>query len=737
MSFNSENRSVPQRIDYKVEGLDCVEEVTILKREVGNRPGVIEMDFDVLNARMSVEYDAERVSPADIVAAVSATGMKAIPWESRGKLEPTSFWQRHGRLIMAVLSGGLLVAGFLSHWLLHGSIVDAFAEGHDERHVFPLASILLYVGAVVTGAWFVVPKALLAGRRLRPDMNLLMVVAVTGALFIGEWFEGATVALLFAVSLLLEHWSVGRARRAIGALMDLSPTVARYICPEHGEVHEKPVEDVPVGATVLVRPGEKIPLDGVVLKGSSTVNQAPITGESMPISKKPGDEVYAGTINEDGAMEFRSTKSASDTTLARIIQMVEKAQSRRAPAQQWVDRFARYYTPIMMALAAAIVLIPPLALSLDWSDWIYRGLVILVIACPCALVISTPVSVVSALTASARNGVLVKGGMYMEAAGRLRALAVDKTGTLTYGHPEVQQVIPLNDHTPGELLERAAALEANSEHPLARAILRTARSEGIGIPPAEDFQAIPGKGAQGRVYGRLFWIGSHRMMHDKVQETPEVHAKADELEDAGHTVIAVGNDDHVCGLISVADGVREDAAESVRAIKDVGVQKIVMLTGDNEGTARAVAAATGVDEFRFELLPEDKVDAVQSLVREYGQVAMVGDGINDAPAMAVATFGIAMGAMGTDAALETADVALMSDDLTKLSWLIRHSRRTLGVIKVNIIFALGLKLLFIALTLLGVASLWMAIAADTGATLLVVSNSLRLLGTPQQRRGEP
>jgi len=729
---------MPQKIDYKVEGLDCSEEVAILRREVGRLSGILNMDFDVVSARMSVEYDPAAVSPGQIAAAVASTGMQAAPWSRQPGLQPVSFWRRHGRLIMACLSGALLVAGFLSHWFLHGSIADAFAEGPDERHVFPLSSMLLYVGAVVAGAWFVIPKALSAARRLGPDMNLLMVVAVTGALVIGQWFEGATVAFLFAVSLLLEHWSVGRARRAIGALMDLSPVVARYVSPLDGQVREEPVEDVPVGVTVLVRPGEKIPLDGVVTKGSSGVNQAPITGESMPVSKAPGDEIYAGTINEDGAMEFRSTKSAGDTTLARIIQMVEQAQSRRAPAQQWVDRFARYYTPAMMALAAAIAIVPPLALSLDWTDWLYRALVILVIACPCALVISTPVSIVSALTASARNGVLVKGGMYMEAAGRLGALAMDKTGTLTYGHPEVQQIIPLNGHTRRELLERAAAMEAQSEHPLARAILRLARAEDIDIVPAEDFRAIRGKGAAGRVFGRRFWIGSHRLMHDNGAETPEVHAKAEDLEAAGHTVIAVGNDDHICGLISVADGVRRRAAESVRAIKAVGVRKVVMLTGDNEGTARAVAAATGVDEFRSELLPEDKVAAVQSLVSEFGQVAMVGDGINDAPAMAAATFGIAMGAMGTDAALETADVALMSDDLTKLSWLIRHSRRTLGVIKANIVFALGLKLLFIVLTLFGLASLWMAIAADTGASLLVIFNGLRLLAngeSPSQAAG--
>ncbi len=716
-----------KRVDFKVQGLDCSEEIVILRREVGGLPGIRDLEFDVINARMTVEYDPQVVEPGRMVNAVDATGMKATPWASRLQEEPVSFWSRHGRLIMACLSGVLLLSGFLSHWIIHqGSFMDTFAGGHGQKHVFPLVSLLLYMMSTITGAWYVIPPALRSIRRLRPDMNFLMTVAVIGAMAIGEWFEAATVAFLFAVSLLLEHWSVDRARRAIGKLLDLSPPTARYQTVE-GDIQEVSVEDIPVGATVLVRPGERIPLDGVVAKGTSTINQAPITGESMPVTKDPGDEVYAGTINEDGAVEFKATRPAGDTTLARIIHMVEQAQSRRAHSEQWVDRFATFYTPIMMVLALGIAVLPPLLMGLNWSEWIYRGLVILVIACPCALVISTPVSIVSALTAAARQGVLIKGGVYLEAVSRLRALAVDKTGTLTYGRPEVQRTVPLNDHSETELLERAAALETSSEHPLARAILRKVKEQSVSIPSAENFQAIKGKGAEATIDGRTFWIGNHRFMHEKGQETEEVHVRALELENAGHTVVAIGNDSHVCGLISIADELRADMSTIVRKIKDSGVEVVIMLTGDNEGTARVIAEAAGVDEFRCELLPEDKVEAIGALVRKYRYVAMVGDGVNDAPAMAAATFGIAMGAMGTDAALETADIALMSDDLSKLPWLIRHSRRTLRIIKQNIAFALGLKLLFIILTLLGLASLWMAIAADTGATLLVVFNGLRLL----------
>jgi Zn2+/Cd2+-exporting ATPase len=716
-----------RRIEYRVQGLDCSEEVTILRREVGGKPGIIDLEFDVVNGRMSVEFDPDAISAPEIVGGGEryrhegfAVGI--APCSRRGSVLGTARSIGHDQRQRCVAAGGV-------HHPLGAARQPAgcFCR-HSPRRAHPAAT---GGSAVSRGCGLrrlvCVPQGLQAARRLRPDMNFLMIVAVIGAILIGELFEAATVSFLFALSLLLEHWSVERARNAIGALLDLTPPTARYFCGGHGGYHEKPVAEVPLGAIVQVRPGEKIPLDGEIVKGTSSINQAPITGESMPVFKQPGDEVYAGTINQEGVLEFRTTRAAGDTTLARIIHMVESAQSRRARSQQWVDRFSIYYTPSMIGLAIATTLLLPLLTAASWSEGIYRGLVILVIACPCALVISTPVSIVSALTAAARNGVLIKGGLYLEAAGQLRVLAMDKTGTLTRGQPEVRIMVPLNGHTEAELLTRAAALEATSEHPLARAILRKAREAGIEVIPAEYFQALPGKGGEGSIDGRTFWIGSHRLMHEKGQETPEIHARAEQMEDAGHTVIALGNDRHVCGLLSIADGLRENVPEILAELRKAGVGKVVMLTGDNEGTARAIAAEAGVDEYRCELLPEDKVEAIGRLVREYQHVAMVGDGVNDAPAMAAATFGIAMGAMGTDAALETADVALMADDLGKLPWLIRHSRRTLRNIQQNIGFALGLKLLFIILTMFGLATLWMAIAADTGVTLLVVFNSLRLL----------
>jgi Cd2+/Zn2+-exporting ATPase len=557
-------------------------------------------------------------------------------------------------------------------------------------------------------------------------MNLLMVVAVSGAAAIGEWFEAATVAFLFSVSLLLESWSVGRARRAIAALMNLAPPSAR-IRDEHGQEKEVPPAEVNAGTVFVVRPGEKIPLDGKIVKGASAVNQAPITGESIPVDKELGSDVFAGTINGDGVIEVESTKPADDTTLAKIVRMVGDAQSQRSPSEQWVEKFARYYTPAVMALGLLVLVIPPVLFGGSWSIWLYRSLILLVIACPCALVISTPVSIVAALASAAKNGVLIKGGLFVEVPARLKAIALDKTGTLTHGKPEVIDIVPLNQHSESELLERAAALESHSNHPLAQAIVRKTVEQNVSIPPADDFEIVQGKGAQGLVFGKLFWLGSHRYLEERGQVTPEVHEQLELLQKAGRSIVVIGNDEHVCGFVSLVDTVRAETAGILAQLHAEGIKDVAMLTGDNWGTARAIAKVVGIDSVYAELLPEHKVEIIEMLVKKYGQVAMVGDGVNDAPALARSSLGIAMGAVGSDAAIETADIALMSDDLSKLPWLIRHSKRTLSIIRQNITFSLGVKLLFVALTFLGFASLWTAIAADMGASILVIVNSLRLL----------
>ncbi len=715
-----------RRLSFHVDGLDCAEEVAILKRAVGPLVGGEgNLSFEVLSGKMTVRDSVSEVSIDEISEAVARTGMTARPWQpapSDGIQTTSSRWTRHGRAILCGLSGTLLLTAFATHAGLAGSLLAALAS---EKA--PLLTIGLYLAASIAGAWFILPKALYSARSLRPDMNLLMVVAVVGAVGIGEWFEAATVSFLFALALLLEKWSVSRARRAIGALMALSPDSARLVDPQSGRCREIQATDVLPGATVRIRAGDKVPLDGKILEGRSALDQSAITGESMPVEKKIGDEVFAGTMNTTGTIDVQVTRPSGDTTLARIIRLVAEAQARRSRSEQWVERFARIYTPSMMALAIGIALLPPLLAAGAWSLWFYRALVLLVIACPCALVISTPVSVVAGLAAAARAGVLVKGGNHLEAPAAFRAIAFDKTGTLTYGRPAVQKIIALNGHTEDEVLSRAAALELDSSHPLALAVLDEARRRGIQFDRATSVRSLPGRGAQGDVAGRRFWIGSHRLLEEQGAETPEIHQLALNLEDEGHSMVAVGNDGHVCGLIGVADAVRNGTIKTLQELRDLGVDHLVMLTGDNEGTATAVARSIGLAEFEAELLPEEKVAAVASLRKRYGSVAMIGDGVNDAPALATATTGIAMGAAGTDAAIETADIALMSDDLGKLPWLIRHSRQVLRVIRQNIFFALGVKAAFIALAAFGLATLWMAIAADMGASLLVVANGLRLL----------
>ena len=710
---------------FKVQGMCCAEEVAALRRELAGLTSVEDVSFDILRARMTVRFASSREDPDAVIAAVRKTGMTALPWSEEGEAAPPrSSWWKQPREMLTLASGLTVAAGFVVHAGLDGPRA-AIGEGAGV----PLVARGFYLLAVVAGVWMVAPKAWYAARRLRPDMNLLMTIAVAGAVGIGEWFEAATVAFLFALSLVLESWSVARARRAVAALMALTPPKARIVCPKDRCEELVGVASVEVGTTVIVKPGEKFPLDGTIRVGSTTADQSPITGESMPVSKSVGDAVYAGTINGMGAVEVVTTKAAADTTLARIVRMVGDAQSRRAPSEQWVDTFARYYTPSVMALAALVAVVPPLLWAGGWSYWFYQALVLLVIACPCALVISTPVSIVSGLTSAARRGVLVKGGLYLEAPAGVRAIAMDKTGTLTEGRPTVVRVVPLSGHTENELLGIAAAIEARSEHPLAHAIVRFAAGRGIRSNAADAYQAIQGKGATAVLAGQEVWIGSHRYLEERAQETPEKHQTLEDLAATGHSAVVIGNNHHVCGFIAIADQVRPQARDAVAALRNAGVEHIIMLTGDNRGTAQAIACQTGVDEVRAELLPEDKLRAVEELVSRHGRVAMVGDGVNDAPAMARATLGVAMGAVGTDAAIETADIALMGDDLSKLPWLIRHSRRTLAVIRQNIVLSLAVKAIFVVLTLAGHASLWAAIAADMGVSLLVVANAMRLLVT--------
>ncbi|HYL15870.1 MAG TPA: heavy metal translocating P-type ATPase [Terriglobales bacterium] len=714
-------------VSFRIHGLDCAEEVTILKREIGSLVGGEDnLVFDIMSGKMTLTAAANNVPVHELLSRIGATGMRAEIWrEEAGRAE--SWWERHSRATLTISSGLSVAAGVIVHAVLVGGFTRAFgSEGVGIHHEVPLAARTIYVLAILCGVRFVLPKAWFALRRLRPDMNLLMTVAVVGAVLIGEWFEAATVSFLFALSLTLESWSVGRARKAVESLLSLTPPTVRLV-EAAAQFREVAPETVAIGARFLVKPGERIPLDGEVVSGNSQVNQAPITGESIPVEKTASDPVYAGTVNGSGALEVRSTKPAGDTTLAHIIRMVGEAHQRRAPSERWVDRFARIYTPSVMVLAICVLLVPPMFLQQPFSDWIYRSLVLLVIACPCALVISTPVSVVAALAAAAKNGVLIKGGQFVEAPVRLKALAFDKTGTLTEGRLSVAEVVPIGEHSEARIVEVAAALESQSDHPLAAAILEYARKEDAKRLEVKNLQNIAGKGVTAEIGGASYWVGSHRYLEERAQETEEIHNLLVNKAHEGRTVVIVGSDHQVMGLLALADRVRPNAARAIADLRACGVEHVLMVTGDNRATAEAIARATGITEFQAELLPSDKVLFIESLIERYETVGMVGDGINDAPAMGRASIGIAMGAIGSDTAIETADIALMSDDLSKLPWLIRHSRRTLAIIRQNIVASLAVKAVFVILTLLGHASLWAAIAADMGVSLLVIFNALRLL----------
>lgn len=728
MADKNSKRDTAQERPYvfKITGMDCAEEVTLLKREVGPVVGGEDnLSFNIFAGTMSLVGIDKSIELRAVIDAVQRAGLGAelLVGSMPGNDDIPNFWERYRRTICTIVSGTSLLAALLIQAVL-SSGTDLATE--SSKHDLPPLAKVLFGLAALAGVWLVFPKALAAVRRLRPDMNSLMTIAVIGAIAIGEWFEAAAVSFLFSLSLLLESWSVNRARRAVAALMDLSPPLARVARPD-GSTEELSPDRVSVGSIIVVKPGERIPLDGRVREGESDLNQAPITGESQPVSKKPGDEVFAGTINGDGALQIEVTKPSSDTTLAKIIRMVGEAQSRRGPSEQWVDKFAKVYTPIVMLLASLVFLVPTLLFGSDPTTWIYRALVLLVIACPCALVISTPVSIVAALTAAARQGVLVKGGTYLEAPAHLKAIAFDKTGTITAGRPQVVEVVTLSGHDERELITLAAALEVSSEHPIARAVIDYASKQNISPPNATGFRIIQGKGATAVIDGEEYWLGSHKYLEERGQETKEIHERLESMSSLGRTVVAIGNNEHVCGLISLADTIRPGVASVLRELREIGITHLVMLSGDNRPTAEAIAREVGIDEVHAELLPEDKVTKVESLVNRYEYVAMVGDGVNDAPSLARATVGFAMGAAGTDAAIETADIALMSDDLAKLPWLILHSRRTLSIIRQNIGFSLAVKALFVVLTMAGISSLWGAIAADTGASLLVIFNGLRLL----------
>jgi Cd2+/Zn2+-exporting ATPase len=689
---------------FRVEGMDCHEEVVILERRLKPLAGLEALSADVLGQRLHVKYDAARLTTAAMVDAVGQTGMRM--WLEH-EAPTASGADLRARLWLMVASGGAIALGVAM-------------AGLDR----PAAAGAAFVAATLAGGIFPVRRALTALRTRTIDINVLMVIAVAGALALGEYLEAATVVFLFAVAQWLEVRTLARARQAIRALLDLSP---RYAYVRRNGVEERvAVEDIAVGDAVVVRPGDKVAVDGRVTAGRSEVNEAPLTGESLPVEKEPGDEVYAGTINGRGALDLRVTRVGRDTRLARITHLVEEAQAQRAPVQSFVDRFARVYTPAVIALAVVVAIVPPALFGGDVSTWIYRALTLLVIACPCALVISTPVSIVSALAAAARSGVLVKGGAHLERLAAVTVIAFDKTGTLTSGRVGVSRVTPLGAAGEDELLGLAAAVEASSEHPIARAIVAEARHRGIEVAGAASFESMPGLGASGRLAGRDVVIGNARLLKARgIAIGDDVDARC--RQEQGGTHVYVGVNGMLLGCIAVADRARDTAREAVDLLRSHGIERMVMLTGDDEPTARQVAETVGVDEYHHSLLPDQKHALVESLRGEGRAVLMVGDGVNDAPALAAADVGVAMGAAGSDVAIETADVALMSDELLKLPYAVRLARATLRNVKTNVSVSLLLKAAFLVMAITGTATLWMAVLADTGASVIVVANALRLL----------
>lgn len=697
----------------RIAGMDCADCAAKLERHISSLPGVQKVNVNFGASKLTVTHQCPVQEIIDTIRNMGYEGEIDQPLQPR-KEHP--YWKRNQYVIPTGISMFMLAMGII-------------AEKMGMPGLIPTS---LFIAGIVLGGFLPAKNGIAVLMNARElDMNILMSIAVIGAAAIGEFEEAVAVVFLFSLGNALQGYTLDRTRNSIRTLMDLTPNQA--LVARNGEEMTLPVDDIVIGDIIIVRPGERIAMDGKVVDGFSSVNQASITGESVPVEKTVGREVYAGTINERGSLQIEVIRLAKDNTIARIITMVEDAQGQRAPSQQFVEKFAKYYTPLVIIGAALVVAVPTLFMGQPFQKWFYEAMAMLLVACPCALVISTPVSIVAAIGSAARNGVLVKGGLYLEEAGALSVIAFDKTGTLTRGKPQVTDVITVNGITEDEVLSISAAIESRSEHPLGEAILKYARQKELDIPVVSSFEAVWGMGATGQVDGVPYQIGNVKFFRDHYAEIHQVEEKIAALQNQGKTVMVLGQGGKILGLIAVADILRDNSRQAIQQLKKLGIKKTVMLTGDNEITARAIASQAGVNEYRADLLPGDKVDAMKELLSKCGKVAMVGDGVNDAPAMAISTVGIAMGVAGTDTALETADIALMADDLTKLSYAIKLSRQTLNIIKQNIAFALLIKGLILLLVIPGWLTLWLAVVGDMGSSLLVTLNGMRLLGVKQAK----
>jgi Cd2+/Zn2+-exporting ATPase len=724
---------IAARIDhqtFELRNLDCPDCAASIERAVNRLPGVLWASANFAAAHIHVEYERGKVTQKQIGETIEGHNVRACPLlpSDETRREPTSQpsrWQDWmGRYHRHLYTGICLLLTVVA-LLLSGSAYADFAP-------------VWYAGAVAVGGAGTARAALCALRRRAMDMNVLMTMAVIGAMALGEWFEAATVVVLYNIGNLLQAGAMERTRRSIRSLMQLSPKTAR-VRRGRGEF-DVPVEQVCPDETIIVRPGERIPMDGEILAGTSAINESPITGESLPVERVAGERVFAGTLNGTGTLEVRVTHTYRDTTLARILHRVEEAQAQRAPAQQFIDRFAAVYTPIVVALAAAIALLPPLTvlgwslwqgavmLPWIWQEWFHRALSLLIIACPCALIISTPVAIVTAIGSASRNGILIKGGAYLEEVGSLRALLYDKTGTLTHGRFAVEDVLPLNGESCRDMLRLAAAIEARSEHPLASAFTEAAGArDPDDLPAVTEFKAFPGQGARARVEGEVYYVGNAALLASHNIPLNGARAVLERVEALGKTAVLIANSRQPLAIVVLSDQPRSNLQETVRQLEELGIEYQAMLTGDNAHVARSVAGAAGIKHFKAQLLPDQKLNLVREYQQQYKTVGMVGDGINDAPALAASNVGIVMGAAGSDTAIETADVALMGDDLTRLPYLIRLSRRTRAIIRQNIAFSLVTKALLVLAAVFISLPLWLAVMGDVGVSLLVTLNALRLM----------
>ncbi|HEM7602698.1 cadmium-translocating P-type ATPase CadA [Enterococcus faecium] len=693
---------------YRVEGLSCTNCAAKFEKNVSQIPKVTDAKVNFGAGKISIEGEA---TIAEIEAAGAFENLKV---QSEHDTEP----RIETKEPFVKRNWNLLVSLFLIILALGSQVVN----GEDA-----LLTEGLFILAIIIGGFSLFKEGFSDLLKLNFSMESLMTIAIIGAAIIGEWTEGSIVVILFAISEALERFSMDKARQSIRSLMDIAPKEA--LIRRNNVEQMINVSKIEVGDIMIIKPGQKIAMDGQVIKGHSSVNQAAITGESVPIEKNINDDIFAGTINEEGALEVKVTKHVNDTTIAKIIHLVEEAQGERAPAQAFVDKFAKYYTPTIIVIAALIVIVPPLFFNGDWNTWLYQGLSLLVVGCPCSLVISTPVSIVSAIGNSAKNGVLVKGGIYLEEIGGLKAIAFDKTGTLTKGTPTVTDFTTVDSKDEEKYFSIITALESYSQHPLASAILKEADNRAISYKSVvvDEFTSITGKGIQGNIEGITYLVGSPKLFESILTDNSKIIENYQRLQQQGKTAMLLGTDKQILAVIAVADELRESSKAVIEKLHDLGIEHTIMLTGDNATTAQSIGKQTGVTEIKGDLMPQDKLDYIKSLKETYGKVAMVGDGINDAPALAASTVGIAMGGAGTDTALETADVALMGDDLQKLPFIVKLSRQTLRIIKQNITFSLGIKLLALLLVVPGWLTLWIAILADMGATILVTLNGLRLM----------